>query len=70
MNAAEIFGIFGIFVIIWWIGRRVAQAFDRYELMKEQRENDGNGRRNAVVGRPRNADMLHASARPRQRALR
>ncbi len=39
--------IFGIFVIIWWIGRRLAQAFDRYELMKEQRKNDGNGRRNA-----------------------
>jgi hypothetical protein len=69
MNAAEIFGLFGIFVIIWWIGRRVGDALDRYELMKEQRNNDGNGRRNAV-GRPRNADVLRAPARPRQSALR
>jgi len=69
MNAAEIFGIFGIFVIIWWVGRRLAQAFDRYELMKEQRKHDGNGRRNPV-GRSRNADLLRASARPRQSAVR
>ena len=54
MNAAEIFGLFGIFVIVWWIGRRLGHALDRYELMKEQRKNDGTGRRNAV-GRPRNA---------------
>ena len=37
MTIAEFFAILGIFVIVWWIGRKVAQALDRYELMKGQR---------------------------------
>ena len=57
MNAAEFFAAFGIFVSIWWIGRRVAHALDRYELMKEQRRKiEGNGHRDKM-GRQRNTEM-------------
>jgi hypothetical protein len=36
MNITEFFAVVGILAIMWWIGRRVAQAMDQYELMKRQ----------------------------------
>ena len=55
MNIAEIVSIFGIFVVVWWIGRRAASAFERYELMKDQRKTDRSGRVDAM-GRRRSTD--------------
>ena len=72
MNIAEIVSIFGIFVVVWWIGRRAADAFERYELMKDQRNTDRSGRLDAV-GRRRNADTDRVRAamqsRPPARAM-
>ena len=36
MNLTEMFAIFGIFVVMWWIGRRLVRAIERYDLMKYQ----------------------------------
>lgn len=36
MNLTEMFAIFGIFVVMWWIGRRLVRAIERYDLMKNQ----------------------------------
>lgn len=69
MNIAEIVSIFGIFVVVWWVGRKAADAFERYELMKDQRKTDGHGRLD-TVGRRRNTDRVRAAghSRPAARA--
>jgi len=63
MNAAGVLAIFGIFVIVWWVGRRVAQALDRYELMKNQRKRQGNGHLD-TTSRSR-ADRVRVRVHPR-----
>ena len=71
MNIAEIVSIFGIFVVVWWIGRRAADAFDRYELMKDQRKTKENGRLEAVRRRgitDRGGAAMQPGARPPARA--
>ena len=69
MSIAEFFAILGIFVIVWWIGRKVAQALDRYELMKGQRRNDGRGPRDGR-GERRNMGMPGFPVHPRPNSSR
>ena len=59
MNIAGIVSIFGIFVAVWWVGRRMANAFDRYELMKDQRNT-----KEGAVGRRRNTDTIRRAVPP------
>jgi len=64
MNVTEFFAVFGIFVVMWWIGRRVAQAMDRYELMKRQCKTGAVERRNAA-GEPRKRRTISYPVHPR-----
>jgi len=67
MSIAEFFAILGIFVVVWWIGRKVAQALDQYELMKGQRRNDRGGPRG---GMRRNTGMPGFPVHPRPNGSR
>jgi hypothetical protein len=73
MNLTEILAIFGVFVVMWWVGRRAAHALDRYELMKDQRKakTEAIERRDAI-SRRRNSDRprvaMESHARPSARA--
>ena len=64
MTVTEFFAVFGIFAIMWWIGRRVAQALDRYELMKRQCKT-GAVERRIAAGEPRKTRVLSYSGHPR-----
>ena len=71
MNVTEFFAVFGILVIMWWIGRRVAQALDRYELMKRQCETKIEAReRRERRSEPRTTHTARYAVHPRTSGLR
>jgi len=69
MNVTEFFAVVGILVVMWWIGRRVAQAMDRYELMKRQCAAKATERREPT-GEPNHKRNLHYGVHPRPSGLR
>jgi len=69
MNVTEFFAVVGILIVMWWIGRRVAQAMDRYELMKRQCAGKQIERREPA-GQPRKNPSLSYPVHPRPSDLR